>query len=543
MKYFFQNVLLAILFTANISFTQNIATTVSNALRYGTGNENVGEAGQFEIAKEYLDNISDVRLFASNFTLGFRLELSNPPEFGIPFRGLRKKYIEFQKENFSVRAGDSYALFGRGLALHLFENRTLAFDNSVEGIRATYRRKYFSATILGGDIHFVEPSTLLIPPLRKENYQLRAATTEINIIKQISLGASYTWAQGFLQTFLPEINDTIVANIPEVFASLRFPFADAFVSFAEKKTRVGNIDSAVGSALYFSLSHSGKQYGVTMEYKNYHFDIVHPFNPSFSNVFRPTRMLPFQNPPIVHKEHSLTLLTRYPHLVNFNDEVGFQLDGFFAVNPNMTLNGNFSMASKHNAYEINWKNFQLKKLSRGKSWLPSLAKERAPFWEWYFDVDYFFKGEESYVKIGYDRRSEIVYEIFAFEHEQYQRITVVPLIVQYAFDEIWSVKISSEQQWLNKFPTKKRYYTQLISMQLSHSPDFSFGFRYEFTDSPNEPKKKKNWLVFECGYRIGTNHTLTLAYGSERGGQVCSNGICRTVNPFNGTRFSMTNHF
>ena len=54
----------------------------------------------------------------------------------------------------------------------------------------------------------------------------------------------------------------------------------------------------------------------------------------------------------------------------------------------------------------------------------------------------------------------------------------------------------------------------------------------------------KKWLSLELAYNITPTHRLSLMYGSQRGGLVCSNGICRIIPPFNdGFRINLTSMF
>lgn len=101
--------------------------------------------------------------------------------------------------------------------------------------------------------------------------------------------------------------------------------------------------------------------------------------------------------------------------MDFNDEVGFQIDAFFALNEHITLNTNLSVASRHYDYELNQSTFQFERKKVGSDFLPSLNKLRSPFWEIYFDVEYFFPDEiDSYLRIGFNRRSEIKNEQMNF---------------------------------------------------------------------------------------------------------------------------------
>lgn len=135
-----------ILFVSVFSYAQKVTSSVSNLMRYGTGKE-IGEYVEYE--KEYFENLTDVRLFVNNFVIGFRLEYSKPSEYGLGYQGLRKKYVEFVQDGLSVRAGDCYGMFSRGLSLNLFENRQLQYDSGLEGIRLQYQNDWMKAILIG----------------------------------------------------------------------------------------------------------------------------------------------------------------------------------------------------------------------------------------------------------------------------------------------------------------------------------------------------------------------------------------------------------
>lgn len=52
---------------------------------------------------------------------------------------LASKYVQWQDKNFSIYVGDIYDQFGNGLIFRSWEDRALGFNNSVEGVRLTYR--------------------------------------------------------------------------------------------------------------------------------------------------------------------------------------------------------------------------------------------------------------------------------------------------------------------------------------------------------------------------------------------------------------------
>ncbi len=533
-------ILFFLLISSKFLLSQEIATSIFNSLKFGKGFEFIGESRKKQ-KKEYFENFSDVRIFIPKTTVGFRIEYSKPPEYGLDFVGLKKKYVEFESYGLNFRAGDFYTLFARGLSLNLFENRNLAFDNGMEGIRVKYENDFLRAQLVGGDLNFFEPLSLYLLTNRIEKYKIRAGSIEISPVKNLTLGTNYVWSEGKLPGLISQF-DTIEVNIPEFFIKSRLGSLDLFVSYAIKRTSLGGKDTAKGSGLYTSLSYSNEGFGVTFEFKDYRFDIVDPLRKS--DPFRPTRTLPFQNPPIVHKEHLFSLTQRNPHVVDFNDEVGFQFDAFFNLSDGVNLNANFAMASRHFDFELNQTTFQYEKKKIGSDLVPSLNKLRSPFWEIYLELEYFFpNNSDSYLRFGINRRSETTNDQMNFYNPiQPLRLTTFPLEIQYVWSDKISSKLISESQWVFHFPQSEKYYNHLLAASTTLNSMITFGFRFEFTTNKFEEENRKNWLVVEGGMRISTNHTLIITYGKERGGTVCSNGICRQVLPFDGFRLSLSSN-
>jgi hypothetical protein len=64
---------------------------------------------------------------------------------------------------------------------------------------------------------------------------------------------------------------------------------------------------------------------------------------------------------------------------------------------------------------------------------------------------------------------------------------------------------------------------------------------------PSVYRYKNNWLWGEVRLtwysRTFQNHVLTLGYGSQRGGLVCSSGVCHEQAPFNGLKIALESSF
>lgn len=511
--------------------SQTVTPSVSNILRYGNGERGTGGLVQ---QFSYFENLTDVRLnFQPSVTVGFRLLVDDPPEVGQAFQGLKRRFVEFRQNDFSLRAGNFSDLFGRGLALNLFEKRGLAYDSWMNGVKANYKSTFINATIIGGTIDFRDS----VAVARYEKYNVRGANVEITPMKGITIGTSFVEANGFIPQSIG--SKTIKAEIPEVYSSFKFGSLDGFIGYAHKWTNVLSETTHSGNGIYASLSHTGKGYGVSVDYKDYRYDIRDPFDRGASE--RATRMLPLQNPPTVQKEHSYTLITRALHQVDFNDEVGIQFEGFYSFSSSTMINLNASVASRHHYYDYNKATFSFIERQRENSFLPTFERRLSPYWETFIEAEHYFE-ETSAIRVGLARRANVLYNDFSGAQFSYtQQATIVPVQLQYLLTQEYLLIVQSENEFVyDSYNTcNEHYYTQLFTLIFTRSPNISVTARYEHTTNKADPSGKRDWFIGEVGYTFGQSHTTTISYGKERGGQVCSNGVCQYQLPFEGVRFSV----
>lgn len=528
--------LFGLLVAAASTATAQVQYSVGNYTRYGNGTQIVGGESQF---KEYFENQTNVRLFWNDFTVGFQYLYDDPPEFGPNWQGIRKRYVEYARDGIELRAGDFFTLYGKGLAMNLFENRGINYDTGLDGLRGIYRNEYVTGIAAAGTMRFYD----LVNSNRIETYSVKSAHAELTPRDWVRVGGSIVSATGELPSTFGI--DNVKADILEGMITLKGFGFEAFASYAHKDSRAarpqvgGNLAMLErdGDGIYGSLSYTSDiGLGVTFEYKDYRFDPVDP--DERTDVNRPTRMLPMQNPPIVHKEHSFYLLSRNPHVIDFNDEKGMQLDVFYSVTPEITINLNGSVASRQRVYvPKSGGGFTSTQADLGT--LLSLDEKYSPFHELYADVEWYFDGQ-SYVRAAFNYRNESPYLEYTKKAKQ-QSSTTIPVMVEYMLDEEWSVtgQVEYQQYHDSTVPTKPDWDNVYVALTLSKSPSIAGTIRMEATGDETDPSGKQFWIAGEVAYRIKNTHTLTLSYGSERGGLVCSSGICRVVNPFNGVRASL----
>ncbi|MFZ1292500.1 MAG: DUF6029 family protein [Melioribacteraceae bacterium] len=510
-----------------------IQPSLSNLLRYGNGNQEIGTlSNKFQ----YFENLTDFRLsLPNNFNIGLRFLYDDPPEIGENFKGIKRRFIEYNGDKLNFRIGNSSELYGRGLVLNLFENRGLAYDTWLDGIKANYKFDNFKVSLIAGEIEFRDSITVT----RFENYKLRGGNLEYNFLDELKLGASFISSEATI----PQIDNSnlkSISELPEFYFEFNNEKFNLFFSWANKWTNTSAINKTFeGNGIYSSVSFADESIGITIDYKNYNFDKQNPFLQN--DVTRTSKFLPFQNPPIVMKEHSYYFLSRSLHDVDFNDEVGFQLDLNYAANEDLNFNVNFSLASRHNSYILNNSNFEFVEDKRDANFLPINDKKYSPYYEIFAEGEYYF-NLNTVMRFGISSRKKTIYNYFSGLNGSHTiKSFVVPLQFQKTFSENFSAIFQYEFEIVNdNYNTgEETFNNQFISILTSLFRKASAALRYEFTNNNFDISGRTNWLVGEFGYRISGSNLLTISYGRERGGQVCTNGICRYFLPFKGLRFTL----
>jgi hypothetical protein len=297
-----------------------------------------------------------------------------------------------------------------------------------------------------------------------------------------------------------------------------------------------------GDGAYGTVSYTREGFGISVDYKNYRFNLTTPDQRSATDPFKP---LPFQNAPSCIKVYSTTLLSRFPHNVDFGDEVGFQADIFYSPSDKLTINANASLTSRHYDYtDADTTTLTRYERIERSAFLPSTDNAFSPYWELFLEAEY-YASKNLKTKLGVARKTNVLYSIVDPSSSDIVRTFTVPVEIQYSVTKTWAVKINAEfQRAFNSLRAgEKHFNNQYTTFALSHSPDLIFAASLEFTDDEEDVSGKKVWAKGELTYKFTSSNTITLSYGSERGGLQCSSGICRYVNPFRGFRLSILNNF
>jgi len=541
----------AIIFMNSERALAQVTAVGSNLLRVGSGETDDPTLGIQP--KRYLEEIANARIFFDNITVGLRYEMDDPSEVGQSFQGLRRRWIEYNKDQLLLQAGSVSALYGRGLSINAFEARPLNYDAWLDGIKGDYEYKWkkedadfqpsLGVRMIAGNLTFHDVVDTNKPV---QQVSARAVNSQLGFFgKKLILGTSFVQAFTSVTEVLGRSGNVITnreVNQPEMYLNFLSGPVEGFFQFTEMRSnlnQVQNKDTSIfnlGKALYGSLSYAGSEFGLTMEYKNYSYFVRSPGADNQNYLSK----LPISSPPEVYKEFTYTSLTRTTHSVNFDDELGFEVEADVTAIPEYVITLNCAASSQHNSYALakDSSGNLVYNTTGSTSFLPKFSGNNFyPFWEAFCEVEHDF-GSLNYLKLFAHRRSNVI--TASTSSADIQRSTTIGGKVQYETIKTQSLLVSMEHQWM--YDTEKplnnhNLLNELLTLQYSIN-SVSFGGVFDY--STQNEASRHFWPQGFISFHIGGSHTILASYGAERGGLNCTGGICRVVPAFNGLRVTVT---
>lgn len=550
---------LMFLLQSHAANAQDVQYSIANEFRYGNGERYQNEE---VLNTEYLEDLFNSRIYVKDFLLGFRVQVDKPREFGLgpDTIGVTQYFAEFNRDGLRARGGSFYKLVGQGLVFNSFESRPVGFNTQTNGIELDYKSKVFAGGAFGGEMVYTD----IVQTSRVEEYLIRGAWGETRPIDNVLLGGSFVAATG--EKTRSGFRNEFDAYLREAYGGVDYEGFSALFNWSDKRTAIPPAEQTssieYGKGWYGKLAYTGSLFSITGEFKDYRYDLVAP--PDFANATRSTGALPFQNGPTLIPEHDKTLLARNPHTIDFNDELGFQISGLVYPSERLTFNLLATGGSRHRAWEqfvftdtLGVEQLGHRPLDDVTLSFPELADYRyAPYWELFGQADYEL-NDDVYLKFALQRKENVIfYDQLSIEipaHSEIYKVTtgmadaVVKLSqrdalhgtleLQRVFD---SKTITSGNDSLGIGPSDGRFYNTLLTLEFSRSPRWAVNGRVEWSSSDQEQGGRQVWPVIGGIYRIGRTHTINAQYGWERGGVVCTGGVCRFINPFTGFRLTVT---
>jgi len=463
-----------------------------------------------ESEQEILENWLNLDYSFGMFSTGLRFEVFQPndPDPSISrgkekYAGIDYKYFKAdigeKNEGLEILGGNYYALFGRGMVLKSYEDRSIRIDNNLLGVKVAGKYAGFVLTGLSGSAANASNERADI---------LHAADLEYRGWKPLKAGVS-------VASNLPPSDEAARTTLASLRILPSFWNVDIYGEYTAKfnediKQDIFNgSESIVGQGFYGNMNFYFGSLSLLGEYKYY--DNI-AFTSEDGTIF-------YNTPPSVRLEYTYILPNRHPSPLNQANEKGFQVVAGYNLSDETYLTGAYTQTTT----------------------LPSSSYYQRVN---QIDIPISTQLEEVYVT-GQQDWSESLTTIAAFAYNEELATNtknITPILEnRFYFGEVNTIKVVLEHQHVTDRTTTEEYYSDVLNIEYLRSPSFSIAVVAEVQTKEPEPGRtvRKFWGFVQAGYKIGGHSDISLLVGTRQAGNICIGGVCRYEPAFQGVELKL----
>jgi len=499
-----------------------------------------------------------------NFSAGLRYEAYLPPMAGFDERlegqGFANRWVRYNSGIIDVTVGNFYDQFGTGMIFRAYEEWTLGYDNSVDGVRAILTpmkgmtikgiwgtQRYFwdkyekndRGIIRGGDMDFFLND--IFPALTDSK-------------TKITLGG------GMVSRYQAD-NDPLY-KLPENVASwsgrMNLSYGGFFwlTEYAHKINDPNAINDFIykdGQGLFSSMSYSQKGFGLAVSAKwidnmGFKSDRTVTGDALFINFLPPNT-----------KTHSYSLSAMYPYATQPNGEAAIQATLNYHLPKKSALGGKYGMGIELNFSHIH-------------SIDKTAIDENTPIGEsgtLGYNAKFLSIGHDTYFQdlgIEIDKKINKHFKlIVSADMIKYNMLIIEghnePMVEAFVWvtDLSYRFKRKHSIRWeMSQLLTKQDQGNWLsTTLEYNFAPTWFFAImdQYNYVNSSGiisyeaengaiheKTFKKLHYPTISAGYTKGTTRVI-LSYGKQKEGILCVGGVCRAVPSANGFKVTITSSF
>lgn len=426
---------------------------------------------------------------------------------------LGSKYIQWEDNAFSFRAGNIYEQFGTGLIFRSYEDRTLGFNNSLEGVTGRFSyRNYFAVKAMYGRPRLY---------LGYAESSIRGGNLNVSLADIIGWSSAVLNLEGSYVNRYENLMDTsdfidrLSTNSLDMYSvgvNCNWKGIDTRMEYITKSKDLPEAtakDMVSGMAIFAELGYSKTGFSALASYRK---------------LINMNTMLTLRGQgsgnvlnyiPALTRQYTYMLANLNPYQVNPDDEEGGQGDVYYTWRPLSNkrnywkMHANVSVyysVSKHTGkrhllwrdvnfdVEHNWnKSLKTIALVSVQEWSPTHGTDDVTFASNIFVLDNIYK---------FNRKTSLRLELQYLYSVDYEKDWMAGL-VEFSFAPKWSISASD---MYNHGSTKIHYYNASVSYSANRT-------------------------------------RIQIGYGRNRAGYVCSSGVCRYSPAYTGANLTVTSSF
>lgn len=504
--------------------------------------------------KSALNGFGNITYRYGDFAAGIRYEAYLPPLNGFDAEyeghGIANRYVKYSGDLIDITVGNFYDQFGNGLVFRSYEEWSLGYDNSMDGVHIKLKpvdgvtlkgvygtqRHYWNEYENGnrGIVRGVDAEVNL-------NYLLSAIESSKT---RIRLGGSfvskYEKDNPFSDYKLPENVGAYSArlNVRHGKWSLQSEYA---YKINDPNSR-NNFIFKDGEALWLSANYSQRGLGVIVSAKRIdNFSFASQRSPSVGSAPEINFL-----PPLAY-QHAYSLPAMYPYNTQPNGEMGVSGEVFYTIKRKTALGGKYGT-----------------KLSMNYALIKGIDKEPVPGQEQVnvsgtegYRSDFFSFGDikhysdlsfrmdkkvNSKVKFttGYtwiDYNMEVIEEEIEQGTHLYKTHTGF-LDITYKLARKKALRM--ELQYLSTQQDSGNWALAMVEYSVAPNWFFTIQDQYNF----NNPESSNTYHYYTFGVAYAHEATrISATYSRQRDGIICVGGVCRQVPASSGLNLTITSSF
>jgi hypothetical protein len=417
--------------------------------------------------------------------------------------------MQYSKDPISILYGRFNKTLGRGLVLNQFVDEDFKIDKSLFGVQAGIN--YFNSriTMLSGKPRnvFFEENTYSIKNAQDTTAQIRGVDLETKIIPKVTLGGRYVRINREIDLTPDAFTELYGGN-----AGFRTGPFDAYLEYAQQMGTYPGLGGRLkGYGVLFSSSLALSGFGISFQAMDYD-TIGFPFNKTYR-----------YNEPVTPIKTGISVNRGV-------DEIGFGVSAVCSPFDFMTIEVDNNKISTHDTTLSKFE--QIFVTNETMDAVIEQAAKITTYPSYELEVT---AAVEKVVKQGIEvpiaKKTE----------------TKPQFEVSYNFGPFF---VGSEYQIEFVSSDTSDYYDQALALSIGKPEAFVLTLRYEKRNRApqwlvdlEKIGPETNWPLVELSLDLTTRHNLRLRVGAEKGGLVCTGGVCRFEQPFKGVKLALTSIF